>query len=87
MKKTQRVRYEMFVRVRDFGIANVERFPQSSAGGLAFARVTAAVVITDGDITYPSDPVPFAVLWALPRPSTTFQPPYGRVIVMQEGAS
>jgi predicted metal-dependent peptidase len=46
-------------------------------------RVTAAIVITDGDISYPSEPVPYAVLWALPREQTTFQPPYGRVITMQ----
>jgi hypothetical protein len=51
-------------------------------------RITAAVVITDGDIAFPPDPVPYAVLWALPRPNATFQPPYGRVIVMQrEGVS
>ena len=45
-------------------------------------RVTAAVVITDGDIGYPSEPVPYAVLWALPHSKTTFQPSYGRVITM-----
>jgi len=45
-------------------------------------RVTAAVVITDGDIGYPSEPVPYAVLWALPRGRTAFQPSYGRVITM-----
>ena len=45
-------------------------------------RVTAAVVITDGDISYPSEPVPYAVLWALPRSKTTFQPLYGRVVTM-----
>ena len=45
-------------------------------------RVTAAVVITDGDIGYPREPVPYAVLWALPRSSASFQPPYGRVIAM-----
>jgi predicted metal-dependent peptidase len=45
-------------------------------------RVTAAVVITDGDIGYPSEPVPYAVLWALPRSSATFQPSYGRIITM-----
>jgi predicted metal-dependent peptidase len=45
-------------------------------------RVTAAVVITDGDIGYPSEAVPYAVLWALPRNSASFQPPYGRVITM-----
>jgi predicted metal-dependent peptidase len=46
------------------------------------ARVTAAVVITDGDIGYPREPVPYAVLWALPRSTASFQPPYGRVIAM-----
>lgn len=45
-------------------------------------RVTAAVVITDGDISYPSEGVPFAVLWALPRSSSSFQPPYGRIVTM-----
>ena len=45
-------------------------------------RVTAAVVITDGDIGYPGEPVPYAVLWALPRSKAGFQPPYGRVITM-----
>ena len=45
-------------------------------------RVTAAVVITDGDISFPSEPVPYAVLWALPHSKATFQPSYGRVIAM-----
>jgi hypothetical protein len=48
-------------------------------------RVTAAIVITDGDTGYPSEPVPYAVLWALPRSRTQFQPPYGRLITMQRG--
>jgi predicted metal-dependent peptidase len=45
-------------------------------------RVTAAIVITDGDIAYPPEPMPFAVLWAVPGASTSFSPPYGRVIAM-----
>lgn len=48
-------------------------------------RVSAVIVITDGDITYPSDPTPFAVLWAVPGETTTFAPPYGRVLAMQKG--
>lgn len=48
-------------------------------------RVSAAIVITDGDITYPPDAVPFAVLWVVPGETTTFAPPYGRVITMQRG--
>jgi predicted metal-dependent peptidase len=46
------------------------------------ARVQAAIVITDGDILYPAEPPPFAVLWAVPGPSTAFAPPYGKVVAM-----
>jgi predicted metal-dependent peptidase len=45
-------------------------------------RVTSAIVITDGDITYPPDAMPYAVLWAIPGETTSFAPPYGRVIAM-----
>lgn len=48
-------------------------------------RVTAAVVITDGDIAYPTTPTPYAVLWAVPGETTTFSPPYGRVVAMPRG--
>jgi predicted metal-dependent peptidase len=51
------------------------------------ARVSAAIVITDGDIGYPADAVPYAVLWALPKPSASFQPSYGRVVSMRPGAA
>jgi len=50
-------------------------------------RVTAAIVITDGEISYPNEPVPYAVLWALPKSSASFQPSYGRVITMQPGGA
>ncbi|CAN1561194.1 vWFA domain containing protein [Rhabdaerophilaceae bacterium] len=49
------------------------------------ARVTAAIVITDGDISYPVEPMPYAVLWVVSGENTTFAPPYGRVITMQRG--
>jgi predicted metal-dependent peptidase len=45
------------------------------------ARATATVVITDGDIAYPSEPVPYAVI--LPRSRSS--PRYGRVITMHRG--
>ena len=50
----------------------------------ADARTRAAIVITDGDVAYPREPVPYDVLWVLP-PSvhSAFDPPYGRVVVMQ----
>lgn len=50
-------------------------------------RVTAAIVITDGDITFPPDPLPYAVLWAVPGETTQFAPPYGRVITMPRGGA
>lgn len=59
-----------------------------SAALLALAndpRVTAAIVITDGDIVYPPQPMPYAVLWAVPGETTSFAPPYGRVVLMQRG--
>lgn len=43
--------------------------------------VRAAVVITDGEIAFPPDPMPYDVLWVLPR-NAAFDPPYGRVISM-----
>lgn len=50
------------------------------------ARVTAAVVITDGDIAYPPEEMPFDVLWVVtPGVSRNFNPPYGRVVRMQGG--
>jgi len=47
-------------------------------------HVRAAVVITDGDIAYPQEAMPYDVLWVLPaRGAAAFGPPYGRVITMQ----
>lgn len=42
-------------------------------------EVTAAVVITDGAIWYPSTPMPYEVLWAV-YGTAYFKPPYGHVI-------
>ena len=47
-------------------------------------RVRAAVVVTDGDIAYPPEPMPYDVLWVLPgNAGPGFQPRYGTVIVMR----
>ena len=51
MKKTQRVRYEMFGRVRNFGIANREVFPESSAGGQKFGLLAAVVDAIEDHLT------------------------------------
>lgn len=49
MTKQQRFKYEMFVRVRDFGVAHAALFPEGSKGGQGFARVKAATAaIEDG---------------------------------------
>jgi predicted metal-dependent peptidase len=46
-------------------------------------QVRAAAIITDGDIQFPPDPMPYAVLWVLPPGhSAGFQPGYGRIVVM-----
>lgn len=47
MTRDQRFKYEMFVRVRDFGMAHTALFPEASKGGQAFARVLAAVAAID----------------------------------------
>jgi hypothetical protein len=41
--RAQRFRYEMFVRVRDFGAAHMTLFPETSRIGQAFARVAGEV--------------------------------------------
>ena len=51
MRKAQRYRYEMFVRVRDFGKTNSDVFPESSTGGQAFAEVSAAVAAMERHLT------------------------------------
>jgi hypothetical protein len=51
MRKEQRYRHEMFVRVRDFGVANAARFPESTSGGQMFAQVAAAVDAIEAHLT------------------------------------
>lgn len=47
MTRQQRFKYEMFVRVRDFGVAHAALFPEATKGSQAFARVLAAVAALD----------------------------------------
>ncbi len=47
-------------------------------------RVTAAVIVTDGDIGYPSEEMPYSVLWVLPT-AASFSPRYGVVVTMDGG--
>lgn len=47
-------------------------------------NVQAVLVLTDGDILYPEEEMPYDVLWVLPaRGSVPFHPPYGLVLPMQ----
>ena len=47
MTRDQAYRYEMFVRVREFGKMHGDRFPPLSTGGRAFARVAEAMATID----------------------------------------
>jgi predicted metal-dependent peptidase len=50
------------------------------------ARVTATLVITDGDVEYPREEMPYDVLWVVtPGAYANFNPPYGQVVRMQQG--
>jgi predicted metal-dependent peptidase len=47
-------------------------------------QVRAAAIITDGDVQFPPDPMPYDVLWVLPAGrSSAFHPSYGRLVVME----
>ena len=50
MTKRERVRYEALLRVRDFGNAHADLFPESSLGGQAFAKVTQATAQIDAHV-------------------------------------
>jgi len=43
-------------------------------------EVEVAMVITDGCIDYPAEPMPYHVLWALTDEHETFSPPYGQIL-------
>lgn len=47
MTRQQRFKYEMFIRVRDFGAGHAALFPDGSKGREAFARVAAALTTID----------------------------------------
>lgn len=43
-------------------------------------ETTAVMVITDGDIEHPREPMPYHVLWLVTREATSFAPSYGHVL-------
>jgi predicted metal-dependent peptidase len=47
-------------------------------------HVRAVVVVTDGEIAYPDEPMPYELLWlVVAHIPPAFHPPYGRVVAMQ----
>jgi predicted metal-dependent peptidase len=47
-------------------------------------QVRAVAIITDGDVQFPADPMPYDVLWVLPAGrAAAFHPRYGRVVSME----
>jgi len=47
-------------------------------------HVRAVVVMTDGEIAYPPEPMPYELLWLVPSGyRAAFNPPYGRVVAME----
>lgn len=51
MTKGQRQKYEVLVRVRNFGTANRDVFPESTAGGQTFVEVAGAVAAIEEFLT------------------------------------
>lgn len=49
MTKSQRVRYEMFLRLVDFWVGQMERFPATSIAGTLFERVRQAAAQIEAD--------------------------------------
>ncbi len=46
--------------------------------------VTACLVVTDGDVAYPPEAMPYSVLWVLPEQGAPgFRPGYGHIVTMQ----
>jgi hypothetical protein len=51
---------------------------------LYYGVIGNVVVLTDGEIEYPEEEMPYHVLWLLPADgSSSFHPPYGVVLTMQ----
>jgi hypothetical protein len=50
MNTKQRLKYEMFVRVRNFGASNHDLFPETSPAGQRFAQLTAAVASIENQL-------------------------------------
>ena len=86
--RSQRILWLLEELGQPYEVKRYERDPKTMLAPpelLAVHPLGKSPVITDGDITYPDDPVPFAVLWVVPGETTTFSPRYGRVVTMPKG--
>ncbi len=71
-------------RVSGFGGSDLTPAMQMLADD---AGVTACLIVTDGDVDYPAEEMPYSVLWVLPEHAGAhFRPPYGHVVTMQRTA-
>jgi hypothetical protein len=83
----QRVTVDEFIEPEELWSYQIEGFGGSDMGPamLELAKdpeVEAVIIITDGQISYPTQPMPYEVLWAVTDPNiaATATPAYGRVI-------
>ncbi len=71
------------VRIGGFGGSDLAPAMQRLADD---PRVTACIVLTDGDIAWPPEEMPYDVLWVVTPPGNPhFRPAYGHVVTMQQG--
>ncbi|HOC17196.1 MAG TPA: VWA-like domain-containing protein [Vicinamibacterales bacterium] len=68
-------------RIEGYGGSDLSPALQHLAGD---QHVRAVVVITDGEIAYPAEAMPYELLWLVPPGVRAFRPPYGMVVVMQQ---
>jgi predicted metal-dependent peptidase len=66
-----------YFRINGYGGSDMNTAMESFSGD---PEIQAAIVITDGCITYPERPVPYNVLWVLTEENSSFNPSYGSII-------
>jgi len=81
----QEVMRDEFLAPEELSMFTIAGFRGSdmSPGLLRLAEdpeVEVAMVITEGYIEYPAEPMPYHVLWALTSEHETFSPPYGQIL-------
>jgi len=65
--------------IRGFGGSDLSAAMQHLAND---PRTRAAAIITDGDVAFPAEPMPYDVVWVLAASPIAFAPPYGRIVAL-----